>query len=99
MARGAASEEGGANRPVLACFSGLRVNSPHRSLRDTGAASQISEDQRVARRIPASNYSIVGHPVCLKAGQIMPITMHHDGGNTYRLDISGVLSRAEFERC
>jgi hypothetical protein len=28
----------------------------------------------------------------------MPITLHHESGNTYRLDISGVLSRAEFAR-
>ena len=29
----------------------------------------------------------------------MPIAMHHEGDNTYRLDISGVLSRAEFRQC
>ena len=29
----------------------------------------------------------------------MPIAMHHEGDNTYRLDISGVLERAEFRRC
>ena len=29
----------------------------------------------------------------------MPIAMHHESGNTYRLDISGVLLRADFERC
>jgi stage II sporulation SpoAA-like protein len=28
----------------------------------------------------------------------MPIALHHDGGKTYRLDISGLLSRAEFAR-
>ena len=29
----------------------------------------------------------------------MPIAMHHEGDNTYRLDISGVLLRAEFRQC
>jgi hypothetical protein len=29
----------------------------------------------------------------------MPITMQHDGGNTYRLDVSGVLSKSDFDRC
>ena len=29
----------------------------------------------------------------------MPIAMHHESGNTYRLEISGVLSRADFSRC
>jgi hypothetical protein len=29
----------------------------------------------------------------------MPIAMHHESDNTYRLDISGVLERAEFKRC
>jgi hypothetical protein len=28
----------------------------------------------------------------------MPVALHHEDGNTYRLDISGVLSRAEFSR-
>jgi hypothetical protein len=28
----------------------------------------------------------------------MPILIHHETGNTYRLDISGVLTRAEFAR-
>ena len=28
----------------------------------------------------------------------MPIALHHDVGNSYRLEISGVLSRAEFAR-
>ncbi len=28
----------------------------------------------------------------------MPIALHHESGNTYRLDISGVLSREEFAR-
>jgi len=29
----------------------------------------------------------------------MPITMQHDGGNTFRLDVSGVLSKSDFDRC
>ena len=29
----------------------------------------------------------------------MPIAMHHEGDNTYRLDISGVLLRAELRQC
>ena len=29
----------------------------------------------------------------------MPIAMHHEGANTYRLDISGLLLRAEFRQC
>jgi hypothetical protein len=29
----------------------------------------------------------------------MPVTMHHESDNTYRLDISGVLRRAEFRQC
>jgi hypothetical protein len=29
----------------------------------------------------------------------MPIAMHHEDDNTYRLDISGVLSRSEFRQC
>jgi hypothetical protein len=29
----------------------------------------------------------------------MPILMHHESDNTYRLDISGVLARADFQRC
>jgi hypothetical protein len=29
----------------------------------------------------------------------MPIAMHHESGNTYRLEISGVLRRADFGRC
>jgi len=29
----------------------------------------------------------------------MPIAMHHESDNTYRLDISGMLSRAEFRVC
>jgi len=28
----------------------------------------------------------------------MPIAIHHENGNTYRLDISGVLTRPEFAR-
>jgi hypothetical protein len=28
----------------------------------------------------------------------MPVALHHESGNTYRLDISGVLSRQEFAR-
>jgi hypothetical protein len=28
----------------------------------------------------------------------MPIALHHESGNTYRLDLSGVLSREEFAR-
>lgn len=29
----------------------------------------------------------------------MPIAMHHEAGNTYRLDISGVVAQADFRRC
>jgi len=29
----------------------------------------------------------------------MPISMHHESDNTYRLEISGVLGRADFRRC
>jgi stage II sporulation SpoAA-like protein len=29
----------------------------------------------------------------------MAIAMHTEGGNTYRLDISGLLRRADFQRC
>lgn len=29
----------------------------------------------------------------------MPIALRHENGNTYRLDISGLLTRAEFGRC
>jgi len=29
----------------------------------------------------------------------MPMTMHHESDNTYRLDISGVLLQAEFRQC
>jgi hypothetical protein len=29
----------------------------------------------------------------------MPIALHHESDNTYRLDISGVLLRAEFRQC
>src|SRR5512144_1776434 len=29
----------------------------------------------------------------------MPITMQHEGGNTYRLDVSGMLSKSDFDRC
>ena len=29
----------------------------------------------------------------------MPIVMHHEADNIYRLDISGVLRRAEFKQC
>jgi hypothetical protein len=29
----------------------------------------------------------------------MPIEMHHEGDRTYRLDISGVLARADMTRC
>ena len=29
----------------------------------------------------------------------MPIAMHHEGDDTYRLDISGVLGGAEFRQC
>jgi hypothetical protein len=29
----------------------------------------------------------------------MPIAMHHEGDNVYRLDISGVLLRTEFRQC
>jgi SpoIIAA-like len=29
----------------------------------------------------------------------MPIAMHHESDNTYRLEISGVLRRADFARC
>jgi SpoIIAA-like len=29
----------------------------------------------------------------------MPIEMHHESDDTYRLDISGVLRRTEFKRC
>jgi hypothetical protein len=41
--------------------------------------------------------SIGGIPFA-PAGHLMPIALHHDGGNTYRLDITGVLSREEFAR-
>ena len=29
----------------------------------------------------------------------MPITLEHEQGNIYRLDVSGRLSKAEFDRC
>ena len=29
----------------------------------------------------------------------MPIAMHHESDNTYRLEFSGVVERAEFRRC
>jgi len=29
----------------------------------------------------------------------MPIAMHHEGGNLYRLEVGGTLRKADFERC
>ncbi len=29
----------------------------------------------------------------------MPVTMHHDGGNVYRVEIRGTLRKVELDRC